>query len=570
MLRSQKIRESSYQLDSLRMGMGWTREDCYKPHILVESAEGDSHPGSSKLGKLKVEAIKGIEEKGGRPVKSYVTDICDGIAQGHDGINYSLASREIMADMVEIHAQAEQHDAIVLISTCDKSIPSHLMAAARINIPAIHVPGGSMNPGENMIMQGDITKAAISYKKKEISKKQLEYVQQQACQSCGACQFMGTASTMQAVSEALGMALPTSALAPFDSEHIKKISENSGKQILRLLEKNIKPRDILTKEAFENAIIIHTAIGGSTNALLHIPAIAHEAGLDIDFVEMFERYNKEIPYLTNIHTSGKYPAQFLWYAGGVYKIFQILKEHVHLDALTVTGKTVGENLEELEKSRFFEDNESFFTKNKIKRTDVLKDENNEKGSIAILKGNLAEQGAVVKYSGISPEMHKHIGKAVVFDKEENAHQAILNEKIAPGNVIVIRYEGPKAAGMPELYYTTEALALNKKLEKTAIVTDGRFSGATRGASIGHVSPEAYEGGNIALVEDDDLIEIDIPNRRLNIIGIMGKRENIGDIENILNTRRKRWKQPEQKYKKGVMALYTSLAASAMKGVYIET
>jgi len=559
MLRSQKIREFSYQLDSLRLGMGWTREDCYKPHILVESTEGDSHPGSSGLDKLKVAAIKGIEKNKGRSVKSYVTDICDGIAQGHDGMNYSLASREMMTNMIEIHAQAEQHDAMVLISTCDKSVPSHLMAAARINIPSIHIPGGSMNAGEKMIMQGDITKAAISYKKKKISKKQLEYVQKQACLGCGACQFMGTASTMQMLSEALGMALPTSALVPFNSHYIKKISEDAGKQILELLEKNIKPGDILTKKAFENAVIIHTAIGGSTNALLHLPAIAHEACLDVDFVELFEKYNKKIPYLTNIHTSGKYPAQFLWYAGGVYRIFKILKGHIHMDALTVTGKTIGENLEELEKSGFFESNEKFLINNNVKRTDVLRDDNKEKGSIAILKGNLAEQGAVVKYSSINPEMYKHTGKAVVFDKEEDAHQAVLNEKIKPGSVIIIRYDGPKATGMPELYYPTEAV--NQKLERTAIVTDGRFSGATRGPSIGHVSPEAYKGGNIALVENGDLIEIDIPNRKLNIIG--------DNIENILNKRRLAWKRPKQKYTKGVMALYTRLAVSAMEGAYIK-
>jgi len=571
-LRSQRIREVSPQADSLRYAMGWSRQDLSKPHILIVSSEGDTHAGSSHLGLLCDHATKGVWESGGRPVRSTVTDICDGIAQGHDGMNYSLPSRDAMADMIEILAQGEQHDGLILISSCDKAIPAHLMAAARINIPAIHIPGGTCDVGPDMLMQGEISSLFAHYKRGTITRGKLESAQKYACPSFGACQFMGTANTMQAMSEALGLAFPTSANIPALSNYHFRLCRETGKSISELIKKGIPPRDILTPEAFENALIVYSALGGSTNALIHLPAVAREAGIQLD-MEIVNSISKKVQYLTNIHSSGLYPSLWFWYAGGVQRIFYELKDIIHLDALTVTGKTVGENLDKVKKSGFFKEREGHLRNFKISRTDVIRsrsDPKNIMGSIAVLLGNLAPEGSVVKYTAVNPKMYHFTGKATVFDSEEDAFQSIISGAIKPGTAIIVRYEGPRGTGMPEMYLTTQALSSNPELSSScALITDGRFSGATTGPVIGHVSPEGITGGPIALVRDGDLIEVDIPKRSINIAGIKGRRCTKYVVARELQKRRRLWKPPSPKYNSGYLAMYTRTASSAMKGAFMD-
>lgn len=572
MLRSQEIRKAASEIDSLRLGTGWSVEDLEKPQIIVESSFGHSHPGSAHLDKLAEEAFNGVYEKGGRAAKFFVTDICDGESQGHDGNNYSLASREVMANMMEIHVQATPYDAGVFIASCDKAVPAHLMAIARLDMPAVFVPGGVMNAGPDMLTLEQIGKYSAQYKRKEITKKKYIYYKQNACPSYGACSFMGTASTMQIMAEALGIALPGTALIPFDSRELKASAKRAGEHTLKLIKMDLKPSKIMTEKAFENAIMVHAAIAGSSNALLHIPAIAHELGITIK-PELFDKIHREIPYLLNIRPSGVFPASYFWYAGGVPAIMEEIKNSLNLDVLTVTGKTLGENLESLKENGFYQKCNSHLEELKIKQEDIIRKRQNPiktQGAIAVLKGNLAPDGAVVKHSAISKKLLHVVLKAKVFNCEEDAIDAVLKKKILPGNAVIIRYEGPKGSGMPEMFYTTEAIASDKDLcESIALITDGRFSGATRGPAIGHVSPEASEGGPIAFVEDEDIIEIDIPNRKINIIGINGKVKSLDEIDNILVKRKEKWVKPAKRYTRGILGSYTKYAVSPMKGGYME-
>ena len=572
MLRSQELRNKAPEIDSLRLGAGWKLEDLEKPQIIVESSFGHSHPGSAHLDTLVDEACKGVYEKGGRPAKFFVTDICDGEAQGHDGINYSLASREIMADMIEIHVEATPYDAGVFITSCDKSVPAHLMAIARLDMPAVFVPGGIMNAGPDMLTLEQIGTYSAQFERGEITQEKFNYYKHNACPSCGACSFMGTASTMQIMAEALGMALPGTALVPATSNELKSIAKLAGQHALKLVEMNIKPSQIMTIKAFENAIMIHAAIAGSSNTLIHLPAIAHELGIEIQ-PEMFDEIHRKIPFLLNIRPSGLYPGSYFWYAGGVPAVMEEIKEYLNLDVLTVTGKSLGENLEDLKKNGFYEKCNEFLKILELKKEDIIRNKENPiqaQGAIAILKGNLAPEGAVVKHSAISKKLLQVVLKARVFDCEEDAIKAVLTKKIKPGDAVFIRYEGPKGSGMPEMFYTTEAIASDSELvESIALITDGRFSGATRGPAIGHVSPEASEGGPIALVEEDDLIKIDIPARSINIIGIKSQEKSLSEIDEILKARKERWVKPVSKHTKGVLRIYTKYAVSPMKGGYME-
>lgn len=572
MLKSQEIRAKAPEIDSLRLAVGWKVEDLEKPQIIIESSFGHSHPGSAHLDTLVDETFKSVNENGGRGAKFFVTDICDGESQGHDGMNFSLPSRDIMADMIEIHVAATPFDAGVFITSCDKSVPAHLMAIARLDMPAIIMPGGIMNPGPNMLTLEQIGTYDAQYKRGEITKEKYDYYKYNACPSCGACSFMGTASTMQVMAETLGIALPGTALIPVTQKELKIAAKNAGIQALKLVELGIKPSDIMTRDAFENAIMVHAAIAGSSNALLHIPAIAHELGIEIE-PELFDEIHKKIPYILNIRPSGFYPGSYFWNAGGVPAIMEEIKEFLHLDVLTVTGKTLGENLEDIRKSGYYQKHEELIKKLGVKKEDVIKTKENpiqKHGSIAILKGNLAPEGAVVKHSAISKKLMKVILKARVFDCEEKAIEAVLTKNIKPGDAVFVRYEGPKGSGMPEMFYTTEAIASDTELvESIALITDGRFSGATRGPAIGHVSPEASVGGPIALVEEGDLIKIDIPERRLDIIGVAGVKKTENEITDILKKRKENWVKPAPRYTKGILGLYTKCAASPMKGGYME-
>ncbi|VYT81234.1 dihydroxy-acid dehydratase [Clostridium tertium] len=569
---SQDIRKIAPEMDPLRRGMGWSVDDLSKPQIIIESTFGDSHPGSAHLLKFANNAVLGVNEKGGKAARYFATDICDGMAQGHDGINYSLASRDTIASLIEIHANATPFDGGVFISSCDKAVPSHLMAIGRINIPAIIVTGGVMEAGPNLLTLEQIGAYSAMQKRGEITEEELTYYKHNACPSCGACSFMGTAATMQVMAEALGLMLPGSALMPATCKDLEEVAVEAGKQIIELAKKNLKARDIVSKKSFENAIVIHAAISGSSNSLLHIPAIAHEFGIEID-EESFDRIHRYAPYLLNIRPAGKWPAEYFYYAGGVPAIMEEVKELLHLDVMTVTGKTLGENLEDLRKNGFYDRCNEYLNKVGLKREDVIRPFNNpigSNGAIAILKGNIAPEGAVVKHSAVPKEMHKAVLKARPFDSEEEAIEAVLTKKIKPGDAVFIRYEGPKGSGMPEMFYTTEAISSDKELSASiALITDGRFSGASKGPAIGHVSPEAAVGGPIALVEENDLIEIDIEKRVLQIVGVNGQRLELSDIDNILVERKKLWKPRGNKYKSGILKIFSDKAVSPMKGGYME-
>ena len=572
MLKSQKLREVAPEVDPLRIGMGWTTEDLKKPQIIVESTYGDSHPGSAHLDLLINEAEKAIREHNGKAAKYFTTDMCDGQAQGHDGMNYSLVSREYIADMIEIQAMATPFDAGVFIASCDKGLPGNLKALARLNMPSIVITGGIMAAGPNMLTLEQLGTYSARFERGEITEKELCFAKENACPSCGACSFMGTASTMQVTAEALGLTLPGSALLPATSPDLLTKAYETGVRAIELAKEGLLPSQILTEKAFENAIMVHAAIAGSSNSLLHIPAIAHEVGIELD-ADKFDEIHRRIPYILNIRPSGFYPGEYFYYAGGVPGIMEEIKEFLHLDVMTVTGKTLGENLENLKRNGYYERCYAELEKRNLKKEDIIKTVANpiqKQGALAILKGNLAPEGAVIKHSAVPKEMREAVLIARPFNSEEEAIKAVLTGEINPGDAVIIRYEGPKGSGMPEMFYTTEAIASDPRIAaSTALITDGRFSGASRGPAIGHVSPEATEGGPIALVEEGDLIKISVSERKLSIIGVNNKELPEEEIEKILVERKKNWKKPEPRFNKGPLAVYTRFAVSPMKGGYIE-
>ena len=565
--KSEKERQLWAQFDALQLGTGWVEDDIGKLQILVEDVYGDSHPGSAHLDAVSRQAVYGVFEEGAFPAQFHVTDICDGCAQGHDGMNMVLASREVICDMLEIHAGFVPWDGMVMSSSCDKSIPAHLKAAARINIPTIFIPGGSMRPGPNQttsLVAGDIS--LRQKRKNEITPEEIRNYKLTGCPSVGACTFLGTASTMQCMAEALGMALPGNALVPATMRDLTEYSRKAGKQVVRLAKAGITPSMIMTKEAFRNAIVVHSAIGGSTNALIHLPAIAKELGIELD-PELFNEINRKIPHIGNVNPSGKHLTESFWFAGGIPMVQIMLKDHLDLDVLTVTGKTLGENLEEIQREGFFERNIGYLHNYGLEREDVIipVETTKEMGSIAVLKGNLAPEGAVVKYSACEESMRKHQGKAVVFNCEEDAHDAVVEGRINPGEIMIIRYEGPRGSGMPEMLMTTEAIVCDHKLNgKVSLITDGRFSGATRGAAIGHVSPEAAVGGPIAYVETGDIIAYDVYEKTINIVGLCGTPLSPEEVQKGLEERKKTQPLVKKPYK-GVLKRYTDHAESAMKG-----
>lgn len=578
-LKSQEMRKLAPELDPLRIGTGWRPEDLSKPQVMIESTFGDSHPGSGHLDILVEEVRKGVDQAGGYGARYFCTDICDGESQGTDGINFSLASREMIANMIEIHANATPFDAAVYLSSCDKGLPANLMGLARVDIPSIVVPGGTMNAGPDMLTLEQLGMYSAKYQRGEIDEEKLNWAKCNACPSCGACSFIGTASTMQIMAEALGLALPGSALMPATSPDLLEYAREAGAQAVKLAAMpNMRPSDIVTMDSFENAILVHAAVSGSTNCLLHLPAIAHEYGIEITG-DTFDRLHRNARYLLDVRPAGHWPAECFYYAGGVPAIMEEIKECLHLDVMTVTGKTLGENLEELKKNGFYERCDKwlqeFNERNGIslKKEDIIRPYDQAigtDGSIAILRGNLAPEGAVIKHTACPKEMFKAVLRARPFDSEEECLDAVLKHKVQKGDAVFIRYEGPKGSGMPEMFYTSEAISSDKELGRSiALITDGRFSGASTGPVIGHCSPEAADGGPIALVEEGDLIEIDVMGRKLDIVGIQGERKTPEEIDKILAERKKNWKPRESRYKKGVLRLFSEHAASPMKGAYLE-
>ena len=587
-LISQKMRTLSPELDPLRIGTGWSPEDLSKPQVFIESTFGDSHPGSGHLDSLVEKVREGVRDAGGYGARYFCTDMCDGESQGTDGINYSLASREMIANMIEIQANATPFDAGVYIASCDKGIPGNLIGMMRVNIPSIFVAGGTMNAGPELLTLEQLGKYSAQYERGEIGEERLNWAKHNACPSCGACSFIGTASTMQIMAEALGLSLPGSALLPATSPDLRDYAYRAGVRAVSMVgDDRMRPSALVTKDSFENAILVHAAISGSTNALLHIPAIAHELGIAITG-DTFDRLHRSAHYLLDVRPAGRWPAEVFYYAGGVPAIEEEIRDYLHLDVMTVTGRTLGENLEEMKKSGFYErcgermrefcrrNVETLAAMGKpdgITRTDVIRPFDKAigmEGSIAVLRGNLAPEGAVIKHTACPKEMFHAVLRARPFDSEEACLDAVLHHRVQRGDAVLIRYEGPRGSGMPEMFYTSEAISSDQELGRSiALITDGRFSGASTGSVIGHCSPEAADGGPIALVEEGDLIEIDVEERALNIVGVKGERKTPEEIERILTARRAAWKPKPKKYKSGVLRLFSEHAASPMKGAYLE-
>ena len=593
-LHSQEVRALAPENDPLKIGMGWSVSDLGKPQIFVESTFGDSHPGSAHLDQFVKQAALAVDEHGGKAARYFATDMCDGIAQGHDGINYSLPHRDAIVNLVEAQANASVYDGGIFIASCDKSVPAMLMSIGRLkDMSAIMVTGGVMEAHtlpENYVVNDpacavnslltleQIGKFDAWEKTGVIPSEQLDYYKHNACPSCGACSFMGTASTMQIMAEALGLMLPGTALMPATAPELKQAAYNAGAQLMKLVRLGIAAKDIVTKESFENAILVHAAISGSTNATMHLPAIAHEFGIEID-ADTFDRMHRGARYLLNIRPSGDWPAQYFYYAGGVPRVMEELKPMLHLGAMTVTGKTLGENLEELKRNGFYSHCDGILKEKAarlgihVTHEDIIRSFSHAKGtdgSIAILKGNLAPEGSVIKHTACPKNMFTATLRAKPYDSEEACINAVLHGEVQPGDAIFIRYEGPRGSGMPEMFYTGEAICADPKLASSvALITDGRFSGASRGPVIGHVSPEAAIGGPIALVEEGDLIQIDIPNRLLAIVGVEGMPKTPAEISAILAERRAKWQPKEPKYKSGLLKLYSQHAVSPMKGAYME-
>ena len=553
-MRSLEVKKGSTRAAhrSLFYAMGYTEEELKKPLIGVCCAANEIIPGHMHLDTI-AQAVKyGILEAGGTPIEFPAIGICDGIAMGHNGMKYPLASRELVADSVEAVANGHAFDGLVLIPNCDKIVPGMLMAAARLNIPAVVVSGGPMLPGRmngKDISVSTVFEAAGRFESGQICAAELSEIEHCACPGCGSCSGLFTANTMNCLTEVLGMGLPGNGTIPaaYNGQRIA-LAKHAGMAIMNLVEKNICPRDIMTAKAFDNAITVDMAIGGSSNTALHLPAIAHEAGIELP-LSRFDEISKKTPYLTKLSPGGSHHIIDLNEAGGISAVMNELDKLnlINKDCITVCDRTIGETIANA----------------RITRPDVIhsvEEPYRKTGGIAVLTGNIAPECSVVKESAVAEEMLKHSGPAKVFDSEDEAIEAICAKKIEKGDVVVIRYEGPKGGpGMREMLNPTSVLAGMGLDKDVALLTDGRFSGATRGACIGHISPEAREGGNIALIQDGDIIEIDIPNRTLNV--------KLSEEE--LAERKANWVCPPPKVKSGYLARYAALVTSAATGAVLR-
>ena len=536
---------------SLFNALGMTQEEMKKPLVGIVSSYNEIVPGHMNLDKI-VEAVKlGVAMAGGTPVVFPAIAVCDGIAMGHIGMKYSLVTRDLIADSTECMAIAHQFDALVMVPNCDKNVPGLLMAAARINVPTVFVSGGPMLAGHvkgHKTSLSSMFEAVGSYAAGTMSLEDVEEFEAKACPPCGSCSGMYTANSMNCLTEVLGMGLKGNGTIPAVYSERIKLAKHAGMQVMEMYRKNIRPRDIMTKEAFINALTMDMALGCSTNSMLHLPAIAHEAGVELN-VDIANEISARTPNLCHLAPAGPTYIEDLNEAGGIYAVMNEISKKglLNLDCMTVTGKTVGENI-----------------KNCVNlNPEVIRPIDNpysQTGGIAILRGNLAPDSAVVKRAAVAPEMLKHEGPARVFNCEEDAIAAIKGGKIVAGDVVVIRYEGPKGGpGMREMLNPTSAIAGMGLGSTVALITDGRFSGASRGASIGHVSPEAQVGGPIALVEEGDLISIDIDNHKLEL--------KVSDEE--LAARKAKWQAPTPQVTTGYLARYASLVTSADRGAVLE-
>lgn len=556
------------EVDPLRIGCGWTPEELDKPWLLIESSGGDSHPGSVHLPGLVDEVRTGAQAAGLAVGRYSCTDMCDGIAQGTDAMSYSLASRELMAMAAEMHFKSGHFDGWVAVSSCDKAIPAHLLAAARIGAPVVFFPGGVMHTGPGDISVDRMGELYARLKRGEISEEDYRFHSLTAAPCAGACNFLGTAVTMQILTEALGLALPATACCPITEAGHGKMAQAAGAAAAEMIRRGHVAGDIITPESIDNALIIHAAAGGSTNAMLHLPALAREMGLPFSWQRVRE-INDEVPWLLNLRPSGEHTADLFWYAGGVPRLMWEVRDHLHLDVLTVTGRTLGEDLEQFHASETFSAKSVLKEKYGLKAEDLIRpirDPLAGKGSLAVVSGNLATEGAVCKRSAVVSGMMKFEGRARVFDGQTRALEAALSGEIRPGDAVIVRYEGPRASGMPEMFYLTAALAADPELnESVALITDGRFSGATRGPCIGHVSPEAAASGPIAALADGDLVSIDLAEGKLNVIAADAESRLPEETARLLKKRLSRLEPWTPPARTGLLELYTRLAGPVHEG-----
>jgi len=535
---------------SLYKSMGYSEHDLERPLVGIANSWNRVVPGHYNLNQVSEYVKQGIFQAGGTPVEFGVIGACDGIAQGHPGMHYILPTRDLIANDVEMMVEAHRFDGIVLLASCDKIVPGMIMAAARLDIPAIVVVGGPMEGG--CVFDGrasdttSLTEALGMLNTGRIDESTFRELEDCAGPSCGSCSFLGTANTMCCLAEALGMSLPGSATIPATRADRLRAAQNSGRQIMELIRREITARKIVNRKGIENAIRLNAAIGGSTNAILHMIAIAYEADCDLT-VDEFEELSRTTPLIAKMNPAAPPNVPDFHEAGGVPAVMKEILPLLHREALTVTGKPVAENVKEV----------------KVRNRNLIKTMNDpwsQGGGLAVLRGNLAPNSAITKPAAIRPEMHTFTGRAHCFDSEEEANQAILDGGVLEGEVLVIRYEGPKGGpGMREMFKAMKLLYGRGLALKTALVTDGRFSGTNNGCFVGHISPEAAEGGPLAIVEDGDLITIDIPNRKLHL--------HIGDEQ--IRARLAKWRRPEPKFKRGYLALYARLAESADKGAIIR-
>ncbi len=552
-MRSDSVKKGVQQAPhrSLFNALGYTKEELERPLIGIVSSQNDIVPGHMNLDKI-VEAVKmGVSMAGGTPVVFPAIAVCDGISMGHTGMKYSLASRELIADSTEAMALAHAFDGLVMVPNCDKNVPGLLMAAARVNIPAVFVSGGPMlagKMGQKRTCLSDMFEAVGAYNAGKLTLEEVEEYENKACPTCGSCSGMYTANSMNCLTETLGMGLKGNGTIPAVYSERIRLAKHAGMKIMELVEKDIKPKDIMTEDAFMNALAVDMALGCSTNSMLHLPAIAHEAGIDLN-LDIANEISAKTPNLCHLAPAGDTFIEDLDEAGGVYAVMNELDKMglIKTAAMTCTGKTVGENIK------------GCLNKNH----EVIRPVENpysKTGGIAILKGNLAPDSCVVKRSAVAPEMLVHEGPARVFDCEEDAIEAINGGKIVAGDVVVIRYEGPKGGpGMREMLNPTSAIMGRGLGSSVALITDGRFSGATRGASIGHVSPEAAVGGNIALVEEGDTIKINMNENTIDFVV----------SEEELEKRRSQWRPRQPKITTGYLARYAALVTSGNRGAVLE-
>lgn len=539
---------------SLYKSMGFSDEEVRRPIIGVANSWNNIVPGHFNLNQVSEHVKNGIYQAGGTPVEFGVIAACDGIAQGHVGMHYILPTRDIIAHSIELMVEAHQLDGIVLLGSCDKIVPGMLMAAARLNIPAIFLPGGPMEGGAVFDgRESDLTSISEAYgmlSAGKISEDEYAALEDLACPSCGSCSFYGTANTMCVLAEALGMTIPGGALIPATSADRMRSALETGTKIVELVNKDIKSRDIITAEAMENAIRVCMSTSGSTNAVLHLTAIAYEAELNVSILEKFDELSRNTPQVVKVNPASKYNMEDFWKAGGVPRTMERIAPLLHLDCMTVTAASIGDNLKNFRYK--FPANENIIK--------TMENPFGYMGGVAVLRGNLAPNTGVTKPGAFDKSLYHFTGEAIVFNSEEEAEHAILEGRVKDGHVLVIRYEGPKGGpGMREMFKAMKYLYGRGLGKTTALITDGRFSGTNNGCFVGHISPEAAEGGPIAIVQNGDRIEIDVDNRSISLL--------VPDEE--IKERLLKWRKPEPKFQRGYLKLYSKLASSGAEGAVIK-